>query len=183
MTHSLSVFYTGSSRVGRIVATAAAKHLTPVSLELGGKNPVFVDSTADLALVARKILWGRTANSGQICLCPDYVLVPRDVQDHLAEEFVKMYNEFYPEGARKSDSFGRLVSPAAWKRVKGLLDGTKGTVVVGGGSAEADLFIEPTVLRDVSLDDVTMGEEVFGPILSLVPVDGLEDALQIVNSR
>jgi acyl-CoA reductase-like NAD-dependent aldehyde dehydrogenase len=169
--------------VGRIVATAAAKHLTPVSLELGGKNPVFVDSTADLALAARRILWGRTANSGQICLCPDYVLVPRDVQDRLAEEFVKVYEEFYPEGARKSDSFGRLISPTAWKRVKGLLDGTNGTVVVGGGSDEADLFIEPTVLKDVKLDDITMDDEIFGPILSLVPVDNLGDALQIVNSR
>jgi len=162
---------------------AAAKHLTPISLELGGKNPVFVDSTADLTLAARRILWARTTNSGQVCLCPDYVLVPRDVQDSLVAEFVKMYKEFYPEGARKSDSFARLVSPAAWKRVKGLLDGTKGTVVVGGGSDEADLFIDPTVLRDVKLDDTTMSEEIFGPVLSLVPVDSLEDALQIVNSR
>lgn len=154
-----------------------------MSLELGGKNPVLVDSTADLALAARRILWGRSANSGQICLCPDYVLVPRDVQGRLVEEFVKVYNDFYPEGARKSDSFARLVSPAAWKRVKGLLDGTKGTPVVGGGSDEADLFIEPTVLRDVSLDDITMGEEIFGPILSLVPVDSMEEAIQVVNSR
>jgi len=180
---SLSVFYTGSARVGRIVATAAAKHLTPVSLELGGKNPVFLDSTADIELAARRILWGRCANSGQICLCPDYVLVQRDVQDSLVEEFVKAYKRFYPEGARKSDSFARLVSLAAWKRVKGILDGTKGTVVVGGGSDEASLFIEPTVLKDVALDDITMGEEIFGPILSLVPVDSVEEALLIVNSQ
>lgn len=154
-----------------------------MSLELGGKNPVFVDSTADLALAARRILWGRSANCGQICLSPDYVLVLRDVQARLVEEFVKAYKEFYPEDARKSDSFARLVSPVAWKRVKGLLDGTKGTLVVGGGSDEVDLFIEPTVLRDVSLDDITMGEEIFGPILSLVPVDSVEEAVQIVNSR
>lgn len=154
-----------------------------MSLELGGKNPVFIDSTADFALAARRILWARAANSGQICLCPDYVLVPRNVQDRLVEEFVKVYDEFYPEGARKSDSFARLVSPAAWKRVKGLLDGTKGSVAVGGDSDEADLFIEPTVLRDVNLDDITMSDEIFGPILSLVPVDSAEDALQIVNSR
>ena len=177
-----SVFYTGSSRIGRSIATAAAKHLTPVSLELGGKNPVFVDSTADLALAARRILWGRCVNSGQICLAPDYVLVQRDVQDSLVEEFVKVYKIFYPEGARRSDSLARLVSPTAWKRVKNYLDNTKGTVVVGGGADEADLFIEPTVLRDVALDDITMSEEIFGPILSLVPVDNVEEALQIVNS-
>jgi acyl-CoA reductase-like NAD-dependent aldehyde dehydrogenase len=180
---SLSVLYTGSPRVGRIVATAAAKHLTPVSLELGGKNPVFVDSTADLALAARRILWGRCANAGQICLSPDYVLVQRDVQDSLVEEFVKSYKTFYPEGARKSDSLARLVSSTAWKRVKNILDRTKGTVVVGGGSDEGDLFIEPTVLKDVALDDITMDDEIFGPILSLIAVDSVEEALLIVNSR
>ena len=179
---SFLVLYTGSSRVGRIVATAAAKHLTPVTLELGGKNPVFVDSTADLALAARRIFWARCVNSGQICLSPDYVLVQRDVQDRLVEEFVKVYKNFYPEGARRSDSLARLVSPTAWKRVKSHLDGTKGTVVVGGGADEADLFIEPTVLKDVALDDITMRDEIFGPILSLVPVDSVEEALLIVNS-
>jgi len=109
--------------------------------------------------------------------------VQRDVHDRLVEEFVKTYNSFYPEGARKSDSLTRLVSSTAWKRVKNLLDRTKGTVVVGGGSDEADLFIEPTVLKDVALDDITMGEEIFGPILSLVAVDSAEEALRIVNSR
>jgi acyl-CoA reductase-like NAD-dependent aldehyde dehydrogenase len=154
-----------------------------VSLELGGQNPVFIDSTADFALAARRVLWGRATNSGQICLCPEYVLVPRGVQDKLIEEFIKVYKEFYPEGAHKSDSYSRMITPAAWRRVKGLLEKTNGTVVIGGGSDETDLFIEPTVLKDVKVDDATMDEEIFGPILPLVPVDSVEDALQIVNSR
>ncbi|CAE7171007.1 unnamed protein product, partial [Rhizoctonia solani] len=149
------ILYTGSGNVGKIVATAAAKHLTPVTLELGGKSPVIVDPASDMKLAARRILWGKATNAGQTCVAPDYVLVPREGQDALVKELQAVYKEFYPQGAKDSDSYSRIISTGHWDRVKGILDGTNGKVVVGGG-ADADReskFIAPTVVKDVDAHD------------------------------
>lgn len=178
------VFFTGSERVGKIVATAAAKHVTPVTLELGGKCPIIIDPKgADFALIARRVLWGKTCNAGQACVAPDYVLIPRASQDIFVAELQKAYRELYPTSAVASDSYGRLVNTQAVNRIKRYLDETKGNVVVGGHVDPETCFIEPTVVSNVGPNDSTMQEEIFGPLLSVVPVDSLEDAIAFVSER
>ncbi|CAE6505027.1 unnamed protein product [Rhizoctonia solani] len=179
------ILYTGGANVGKIVATAAAKHLTPVTLELGGKSPVIVDPASDMKLAARRILWGKATNAGQTCVAPDYVLVPRQGQAALVKELEAAYKEFYPQGAKHSDSYSRIISTGHWDRVKGMLDGTSGKVVVGGG-ADADReskFIAPTVVKDVDAGDTLMKSEIFGPILPIVPVQDVDAAIEYVNAN
>ncbi|KAI0356760.1 NAD-dependent aldehyde dehydrogenase [Trametes cingulata] len=177
------IFYVGNGRVGRIIAEAAAKHLTPLTLELGGKNPVVLDPKCDLQLAARRILWGRFSNTGQICLCPEYVLVPRDFQDTLVEAMKEVYHSFYPEGPEKSDSLSRIVSQAHAARVKRLIDETKGTIVLGGQADVESRFVAPTIVRDVKGDDPLMQDEIFGPVLAIVPVDSIDEAIAFINAR
>ncbi|KAH9903161.1 NAD-aldehyde dehydrogenase [Cubamyces lactineus] len=158
------IIYTGNGRVARIISAAAAKHLTPTTLELGGKNPVVVDPKCDVQLAARRILWGRTCNAGQVCLAPEYVLLPESFQDTFVEALKAVYRSFYPDGAKDSDSFCRIVTEAHTARIKDLIDRTKGTVVFGG--------------------DVNIAErEIFGPVLLLVPVKDVDEALDIINSK
>jgi aldehyde dehydrogenase (NAD+)/aldehyde dehydrogenase (NAD(P)+) len=177
------ILYTGGNAVGRIVSAAAAKHLTPVSLELGGKSPVVVDPACDLKTTARRLLWGKTVNAGQTCTSPDYVLVPKDFQDKLVDALKETYDTFYPEGPAKSDSFSRLVSPRHFARVKGLLDNTKGTIAIGGVADADKNYIAPTIVKDVRSDDSLMREEIFGPILPIVPVDDVDEAIEFINAR
>ncbi|KAF7425984.1 hypothetical protein PC9H_008346 [Pleurotus ostreatus] len=179
------ILYTGSGRVGKIVAAAAAKHLTPVTLELGGKSPVVIDPNCDLETAARRILWGKVANAGQTCVAPDYILVPRDFQDTFADALKNTYDKFYPESAKPSVSgaYARLITPQAFTRVNALLKGTKGTVVFGGETDEATKYIQPTVVKDVQPDDTLMSEEIFGPILPIVPVKDIDEAIAFINAR
>ncbi|KAF5357137.1 hypothetical protein D9756_006811 [Leucocoprinus leucothites] len=177
------ILYTGGGRVGRIVSTAAAKHLTPVSLELGGKSPVFVDPECDLETTAKRIMWGKVVNAGQTCVAPDYVLVPKDFQDKFVNALKDVCDKFYPESASTPGVYSRLITPQAFKRVKGLLDNTKGKVVFGGETDEATKFIAPTVVKDVSFDDSLMSEEIFGPVLPVVPVKDVEEAITYVNNN
>jgi len=179
------ILYTGSGRVGKIVADAAAKFLTPLTLELGGKSPVFIDPKCDLQVATRRILWGKTTNAGQTCVAPDYVLVPKSFQDKFVQALAATYESFYPESKKASspDAFGRMVTPQAFKRVKGLLDNTKGKIVLGGETDEATKFIAPTVVKDVSGDDPLMSEEIFGPVLPIVPVEDLDEAIAFVTAH
>ncbi|KAI0649636.1 NAD-dependent aldehyde dehydrogenase [Trametes meyenii] len=177
------IFYIGNARVGRIIAAAAAKHLTPVTLELGGQNPVVVDPKCNLKTTARRILWGRFSNAGQICLCPDYVLVPEEFQDKLATAFTEVYHEFYPEGPANSESFGRIVTEGHAARLQKLLEKTRGSVVFGGDSDVSARYVAPTLIRDVRMDDPLLEDELFGPILSLVPVKSIDDAIACINSK
>ncbi|EIN08576.1 NAD-aldehyde dehydrogenase [Punctularia strigosozonata HHB-11173 SS5] len=176
------ILYTGNSRVAKIVAKAAAERLTPVSLELGGKSPVFVDPNCDLKMTARRLLWGKVANAGQTCVAPDYVLVPREFQDTLVKALEDTYKDFYPEGPAKSDSFSRIVSGNHFNRIKKLLDGTQGQVVLGGDTNEGDRYIAPTVVKNVPTSDSLMSDEIFGPLLPIVPVKDLDEAIAFVNS-
>uniref|UniRef100_A0A0W0G7Y2 Aldehyde dehydrogenase n=1 Tax=Moniliophthora roreri TaxID=221103 RepID=A0A0W0G7Y2_MONRR len=173
------ILYTGGGRVARIVSAAAAKTLTPVSLELGGKSPVFIDPACDLKTAARRILWGKAANAGQTCVAPDYALVTEDFQDKVVAALKEAYDEFYPEGPKKEGEYSRLCTPQAFKRVNGLLQNTKGKVVIGGDVDEATKFIAPTVVKDVKPDD----SEIFGPILPIVTVKNLDEAISFVNSN
>ncbi|KAI0060490.1 aldehyde dehydrogenase [Artomyces pyxidatus] len=177
------IFYTGNSKVARIIATAAAKHLTPCTLELGGKSPVVVDAAhTDLKLAAKRILWGKTTNAGQICVAPDYILIPRDAQDAFIEALKEAYSTFHPGGALGSDSYGSIVSKGHYDRLQDLIKRTTAKPVIGGGS-DGQRTIEPTVYRDVTQGDALLEGEIFGPLLPLVPVDNIQEAIEFINER
>ncbi len=175
------IFFTGNGRVGRIVAAAAAEHLTPVTLELGGKSPVYVDDSVDLAAAARRIAWGKFMNAGQTCVAPDYVLASRSVADRLADELRKALGALYGDDPAQSPDYGRIVNDRQFERLTGLLLGP-GNTAVGGESDAASRYLAPTVLVDVPRDSAVMGEEIFGPVLPIVAVDGLDDAIAFIRS-
>ncbi|PWY99119.1 aldehyde dehydrogenase [Testicularia cyperi] len=180
------IFYTGNGTVGRIIAEKAAKWLCPTTLELGGKSPVYVDKSADLSIAAHRILWGKAVNCGQTCIAPDYILIPHELQDQFVAELKKAFDKFYPElrgGITGSESYGRIINAGHWKRLTSMLSGTKGKVVLGGEGDEAQKFMPPTVVADVKFDDPIMAGEIFGPILPIVPVSGIEAAVDFINSR
>ncbi|KAF9479668.1 aldehyde dehydrogenase [Pholiota conissans] len=177
------IFYTGNGRVARRIAVAAAKHLTPLTLELGGKSPVIVDATADIYLAAKRILAGKTPNCGQICVSPDYVLVERAVAAKFVDVCVEVLKEFYPDGALNSSSYGRIVTKEHCERLKDLLERTKGRIVAGGRMKLEEKAIEPTVIADVGLEDSLMEGEIFGPFLPVVAVDSVDDAIDYINDR
>ena len=146
--------------MGRIVAAAAAKHLTPLTLELGGKSPVLVDSTAQISIAAKRILWGKISNSGQICIAPDYVIAERSIIPALVESLKYHYASFYPEGALESKSYSRIISEAHFERLKALIKTTTGEIVLGGKWEETEgrRGIEPTVVVNITRDDVLLQE-------------------------
>ena len=173
------IFYTGGGRVGRIVARAAAEHLTPVILELGGKSPAYVDASVDLARAAKRIAWAKFLNAGQTCVAPDYVLGTREVLGQLVPELADAVHELYGNAVQRNPDYGRIVSDAHFERLASYL--ADGDAVVGGGLDPASRFFEPTVLAGVSRDSAAMRDEVFGPILPLIEVAGLDDALEYVR--
>lgn len=174
------IFYTGNGTVGRIVMTAAAQHLTPVTLELGGKSPVYVDDSVDLHAAARRIAWGKFMNAGQTCVAPDYVLATPAVLDRLAELLPEAIRELYGEEPGTSTDYGRIINDRHFERLTGLLAGAD--IVSGGGSDAAGRYLAPTVVR-ATADSPLMKEEIFGPILPLVKVDGDDDAIRFINER
>ncbi|KAJ6544108.1 Aldehyde/histidinol dehydrogenase [Mycena capillaripes] len=180
------IFFTGSGHIGRIVAAAAAKNVTPLTLELGSKSPVFIDAgNTDIELAAKRILWGKQQNAGQICVAPDYILIPREYQDAVAEAFNKAYHTLWPHPKGALDplsELGAILNPHHHARLLELLRRTQGKVVHGGNS-EGAKRIEPTVVVDVGLNDVLMEDELFGPIIPLVPVDDVHEAIQIIRGR
>ncbi|NXW52809.1 AL3B1 dehydrogenase, partial [Nyctiprogne leucopyga] len=167
--------------VGKIIMTAAAKHLTPVTLELGGKNPCYVSDTCDVQNVARRVAWGRFFNAGQTCIAPDYVLCSLEMQEKLLPAFSKAITEFYGPNPRESPDFGRIVGDKQFQRVQGLL--RSGRVAIGGQTDEEERYIAPTVLVDLQPSDPIMQEEIFGPILPIVTVANVEEAIDFINSR
>jgi aldehyde dehydrogenase (NAD+) len=175
------IFYTGNGTVGRIVMSHAARDLTPVTLELGGKSPAIVDSSARLAVTARRIAWGKWLNAGQTCVAPDYVLVERSRELALVEELTKCIGEFYGSDPATSDSYGRIVSDRHFDRLVGMLG--DGTVATGGANSRADKYIAPTILTNVTLDGRLMTEEIFGPLLPIVPVDDVGEAIAFIRAR
>ncbi|KAF8801541.1 NADP-aldehyde dehydrogenase [Phlegmacium glaucopus] len=179
------IFYTGNGRVARIVSTAAAKHLTPLTLELGGKSPVIVDSTADIFLTAKRILWGKINNAGQICVAPDYILAQSSIVPSLIIAFKEHYDAFFPEGALASASYSRIISETHFARLKDILGRTNGKIVTGGNweNEGGKLVFEPTVVTGVTVGDSLLDEEIFGPVLPIISVETLDDALEHINQR
>ena len=175
------IFFTGSPAVGKIVHQAAAQHLTPCVLELGGKNPTIVHPSANLRVAARRIAYGRYLNSGQICTAPDHVLVWPEIKDELVRHLAETIREFYGEDPQKSPDYGRVVNQKNFERLVRLL--ASGKVAVGGKIDAAERYIAPTVLVDVAPDSPIMQEEVFGPILPVLEIDSVDAAIAWVNSR
>ncbi|KAJ9577725.1 hypothetical protein L9F63_005718, partial [Diploptera punctata] len=174
------IFYTGSTNVGKIVRAAANQHLTPVTLELGGKSLYYQDAS-DMEMTARRVMWGKCANSGQTCIAPDYILCSKQVEREFVENAKKVLKEFYGENPKNSPDLCRIVSDRHFQRLVGLLK--CGTVVVGGESDPTDKFIAPTILVDVKTTDPVMQEEIFGPILPIVNVENAFDAIKFIRSR
>lgn len=175
------IFFTGSPAIGTVVMAAAAKHLTPVVLELGGKSPAIVHSSADLDVTARRIAQGRWMNAGQTCTAPDYVLVSKDIAPQFLDRLKATVLDFYGADPQKSPDYGRVVSERHFDRVSALLG--EGTVVFGGQTDRADLYIAPTALTDVPADAPVLRDEIFGPVLPVLTVDGVEQAIMHVNAR
>lgn len=170
------ILYTGGARVGRIVAEAAAKHLTPITLELGGKSPVFVDDSVDLTAAAKRIAWGKFLNAGQTCVAPDYLMATADVARKLVPLIAGAVRELYGSDPQASADYGRIVSPGRFAALDALL--ASGEVASGGQTDAADKYIAPTVLTGVADDAPIMQEEIFGPILPVIEVSGHEDAVR-----
>jgi aldehyde dehydrogenase (NAD+) len=177
------IFFTGSTAVGHVVAEAAAKHLTPTVLELGGKSPTYVHASADLDVTARRIAWGKFFNAGQTCIAPDYVLVDHQVKDALVDQLAKEISASFGADPKASSSFGRIVSARHLARLHGLLDSGAGTVVVGGEVDAAERFVAPTVTVEPSSDSALMQEEIFGPILPVLGVEGPIEAKAFIGAR
>ncbi|XP_069767057.1 multidrug and toxin extrusion protein 1-like isoform X2 [Narcine bancroftii] len=175
------ILYTGSTVVGRVVMEAAAKHLTPVTLELGGKSPCYVDTDCDLAVACRRIVWGRYTNCGQTCIAPDYILCDKSIQDELVKKMSSTITEFYGSDPQKSPDYGRIVNQRHFRRIMSLLEGVN--VAYGGENDEGDLYIAPTIVTDVDPDSKIMQEEIFGPLLPLVTVSSVDEAIAFINKR
>ncbi len=175
------IFYTGNGHVGRVVMKAAAEHLTPVTLELGGKSPCLVDRDVDVATAARRIAWGKFVNAGQTCIAPDYVLVQRDREDELVHELEVATRSFYGDDPKTTPDFARVVNGRHHERLSKLLE--SGRPAFGGEADAEQNYIAPTVLQGVSPDAPVMQEEIFGPILPVLPVDDMDEAIAFVNQR
>ncbi|HLQ81646.1 MAG TPA: aldehyde dehydrogenase family protein [Brachybacterium sp.] len=176
------IFYTGNGTVGRIVARAAAEHLTPTVLELGGKSPVFVDEGADPAATARRIVWGKFTNAGQTCIAPDHLMATPRTIERLRPHLRRAVRAMYGRNPGRSLDYGRMVNDAHFERVLALIDDDKAIL---GGTAEADpatRYLPPTIMEGVDWGDAVMGEEIFGPVLPLLAVSGPEEAIARIRA-
>lgn len=173
------IFYTGNGRVGRIVMRAAAANLTPVTLELGGKSPVYVDSTVDLRVAARRVAWGKFMNAGQTCVAPDYLLIEASIADRFVGLLREAIVEFYGADPASSRSYGRIITDEHFDRLVALLADSAAAI---GGDANAETrYFAPTVLTGVDRGSPSMQEEIFGPILPVITVSGVDEAIDFIN--
>lgn len=175
------IFFTGSTRVGKIIYKAAAEHLTPVTLELGGKSPCIIDRDANLKLAAKRITWGKFINAGQVCIAPDFLLVHKDVKEKLLAQIKTYIHQFFGEYPQKSPDFVRIVNRPNFERLKGLIQ--KDKIYHGGQTDENDLYISPTILDNISWDDKVMEEEIFGPILPVITFDDFMKTIGLLKEK
>ncbi|MBT6867371.1 MAG: aldehyde dehydrogenase family protein, partial [Candidatus Marinimicrobia bacterium] len=181
------IFFTGSSHVGKIVMSAAAKHLASVTLELGGKSPTIIDNTAHIGMAVKKIAWGKCINAGQSCIAPDYILVHENVKDEFVFKLSQRLNEVFGESLedkKLTKDYGRIVNSNHWLRINSLLENAikeGASIAHGGGKNKAQYFFEPTLLDNVTLDMDIMTEEIFGPLLPIIPFKDLNECLKIIQ--
>lgn len=173
------IFFTGGTEIGRYVYQAAAKHLTPVTLELGGKSPCIVDEDIQLTHTSRRILWGKFTNAGQTCVAPDYLLVNKKVKAQLIDKMKEHLKEFYGDDPAQSPDYGRIISTRHFDRIARMISPEK--IVVGGQTNRADKYIAPTLLEGVSIDDAVMQEEIFGPVLPIIEYNTLDEAIAYIK--
>ncbi|NJK36031.1 MAG: aldehyde dehydrogenase family protein, partial [Oscillatoriales cyanobacterium SM2_2_1] len=179
------LFFTGGTAIGRIVMAAAAKHLTPVTLELGGKSPCIVDGTIDLAIAAKRIAWGKFINCGQTCIAPDYILVAEAVKEPLVAALRQVLGQFYGAQIEHNPDYGRIINQRQFDRLVALLPEATGEGVLrfGGRHRREDLFLEPTLVDDLHFTSKLMAEEIFGPILPILTYQCLEEVVTQVRSH
>lgn len=175
------IFFTGGKTVGREVLRHAAEYLTPVTLELGGKSPCIVDSTAKIRLAAKRIVFGKYLNCGQTCVAPDYILCDKRIRDELITAILAEIEKQFGKEPLKNPNYGKIINEKHFERILGLINGEK--LVYGGQSEPESLRIAPTVLNNITWDDVVMGEEIFGPLLPILTFDTLDEALDTVESH
>lgn len=175
------IFYTGSETVARIIAKKAAETLTPLTLELGGRNPAIITKNADPKLAAKRLLWAKTLNAGQVCVSQNCTFVDREILPAFVDEMKNALKEFYPNGVRNSPDYGRIVNQRQFQRLKKMLDSSNGKILLGGTMDESDLFIEPTVVQVNDINDSLVSDESFGPLLPILPVTDLDEAIKIAN--
>ncbi|KAF9910054.1 Aldehyde dehydrogenase [Linnemannia zychae] len=178
------IFYTGNGVVAKIIMRAAAQHLTSLTLELGGKSPAVIDEHANLTIAAKRIAFGKTFNAGQTCVAPDYVLITPKAQEKFIVELKKAFKELYSENPQKSTDYGRIINNRHFHRLSKVLHENKsGDIVIGGQTDEKDLYIAPTVIANVERDDKLMEDELFGPLLPMIQVADVDDAIEYINSK
>lgn len=175
------IFFTGGTSVGKVIYQAAAKHLTPVTLELGGKSPCIVDRDTHLDYTAKRIMWGKFMNAGQTCIAPDYVLVDKKVKAEFVEKCKYYLKKFYTEDPKSSDSYGRIINRRHFERLEAYLQ--DGTIVYGGKTDASEKFISPTLIVEADLNSPLMQEEIFGPILPIIEYDNLQEAVNFIKAR
>lgn len=175
------IFFTGSTQVGKIIMSAAAKHLTPVTLELGGKSPCIIDADTHLEYTARRIVWGKFINAGQTCVAPDYLLVDKKIKKDLLERIKQCIQDFYGATPETSPDYARIINQNHFNRLCELLN--VGDIVVGGDTNPTELYIAPTVIDGMTFEDRVMQEEIFGPILPVIEYTNLSEAIALVNAR
>tara|TARA_R110002111_G_scaffold49691_6_gene87462 strand:- start:16614 stop:18026 length:1413 start_codon:yes stop_codon:yes gene_type:complete len=180
------IFFTGSPNVGKIVMTAAAKNLTSVTLELGGKSPTFIDKTANIDMVAKKIMWGKFMNAGQICVSPDYVLIDESIKAKFIEDCKKWLKNFYTEQPEHSESYARIVTQKHFERLKSHIknaESLNATIEIGGKLDSDTKYIEPTLVSNLKEEASLLQDEIFGPILPILTYSTIDEAIDYVNSK
>ncbi len=178
------IFFTGGNAVGKIVMEAAAKNLTPVTLELGGKSPCIVDTDIDIKIAARRITWGKFFNAGQSCLAPDYLLVDKKIKNDLLDEIKKCLQEFYGENPAESPDYAKIINQKQFDRLVNYLKDLKDAkIIIGGETTSDERYIAPTVIDSVSWEDAVMQSEIFGPILPVIEFTDIKEAINIINSQ
>jgi aldehyde dehydrogenase (NAD+) len=177
------IFYTGSPQVGKIVMKAAAEHLTPVTLELGGKSPCIVDKDVNLDVAAKRVTWGKFLNLGQTCVAPDYMFVHKEVKDKFLQKIKENVTEFYGSDPQKSGDYSRIISERHTERLGKLLEGIEKKVFMGGKVDVKDRYVAPTIVEDPDLNSELMQEEIFGPILPVMSYDNFDEVIKFINQR
>jgi len=175
------IFYTGSTNVGKIVMSAAAQHLTPVTLELGGKSPCIAEPELNIDIAAKRIIWGKYFNAGQTCIAPDYLLVNKSIKARLIARIKEYIAEFYGEEPALSPHYARIINERHFDRISGLMD--EGEIIAGGQTDRDERYIAPTVIDEITLTSKIMQEEIFGPILPILEYEDLQEAVNIINSK
>lgn len=175
------IFYTGSVSVGKLIMGKASKHLTPITLELGGKSPCIVDKEGDIDIFAKRIVWGKFLNAGQTCVAPDYVYVHKDIKDKLIENIVKYIEYFYGKNIKDNDEYPRIINKKQFNRLISLIDENK--LIYGGDSDLESLYISPTIMDNITWDDPVMEDEIFGPILPLLEYESIVQVIEEIKKR